>query len=954
MRNFLKALFILTAAAAATPLWSETPVPERRLSLTRDLDFFGADLQNIFDTTLQSCQRTCLSDADCAGFTFNTESNACFPKSAVTDTVPYDGAISGRVYVTGAAVLAGAGQRKAELGFLTAADFAAAHDLATGLPNLYVSGEWTAQNHLDSAEARKSDGEFSSALAFTGAALNLDDRTDIWIEYGRLALLVAGQDSNQRNLMRQRALAASVNGYLRALGPGTRVNALALMSEALELRGRGRDMIPPLRLAQVIQPRVENALALDDAIGKYGFRVTDTTVDNDAARPRICAIFSEDLIQAGRDYTPFVQLPQTGLEVGVDGAQLCVDGVEHGARYRIVLREGLPAASGETLYKSVELNLYVRDRGPSLRFSGRAYVLPKSGDAALPIETVNLSEVDLKLRRVSDRNILRAMQDGYFGRPMSYWQEESFASEIAEDIWSGTGIVNMELNRDMTTRLPMGEVIGGLPPGIYALQASVPGGDGDIPTATQWFVLSDLGVATLSGVDGLHVFVRGLGDAEPKPGLEVTLLSRANAPLGTAVTDARGYAVFDAALTSGQGSAAPALVTVADGDRDIVFLSLNEPGFDLSDRGVEGRAPASAIDVFLSTDRGAYRAGETVFATALARDGQAAALSGLPVTAVLTRPDGVEYSRMTSAQGRAGGHVFELPIIASAPRGTWRLALYADPDAAPLADTRFLVEDFLPERIDFTMMLPLSIIPLSLRDRPPLSIAARYLFGAPGAGLSVEGEVQVRTADGNPRYPGYVFGRYDVALESRVASLPSGQKTNEKGGLVLPVTFPQFDPRPDRPVQARITVRVSEGSGRPVERELTVLLAPDGPMIGIKPLFDGVVAEGAEAAFSLIAVGAAEQTADMRVGWAINRVQTRYQWYSLYGNWNWEPVTTRTRIASGELDLTGAPVSVSAPVDWGRYEIKIERLDGGPYTAASTEFYAGWYAPADASATPDT
>ncbi|MFD1808130.1 MG2 domain-containing protein [Gemmobacter lanyuensis] len=36
------------------------------------------------------------------------------------------------------------------------------------------------------------------------------------------------------------------------------------------------------------------------------------------------------------------------------------------------------------------------------------------------------------------------------------------------------------------------------------------------------------------------------------------------------------------------------------------------------------------MDVFLTTDRGAYRAGETVFATALARDAQAVAIEGLP------------------------------------------------------------------------------------------------------------------------------------------------------------------------------------------------------------------------------------------------------------------------------------------------------------------------------------
>ena len=114
-----------------------------------------------------------------------------------------------------------------------------------------------------------------------------------------------------------------------------------------------------------------------------------------------------------------------------------------------------------------------------------------------------------------------------------------------------------------------------------------------------------------------------------------------------------GHAVFPAGLTAGTGAAEPALVTVEKGE-DMAFLSLSEAEFDLSDRGVAGREAAPPIDVFLSTERGAYRAGETVNATILARDAEMKALDGLPMTAPLIRPDGVEYSRMLLAPAGAG------------------------------------------------------------------------------------------------------------------------------------------------------------------------------------------------------------------------------------------------------------------------------------------------------------
>jgi uncharacterized protein YfaS (alpha-2-macroglobulin family) len=120
-----------------------------------------------------------------------------------------------------------------------------------------------------------------------------------------------------------------------------------------------------------------------------------------------------------------------------------------------------------------------------------------------------------------------------------------------------------------------------------------------IAPAWQWFVISDLGVTTLSGVDGLHVFVRSLGTAGAKAGVTVDLLSRANMILGSATTDETGYARFDAGLTRGTGGAAPALVTVTEGTDDIAFLSLTDPEFALSD----ARSPEQQAKLFTSPMR---------------------------------------------------------------------------------------------------------------------------------------------------------------------------------------------------------------------------------------------------------------------------------------------------------------------------------------------------------------
>ncbi len=729
-----------------------------------------------------------------------------------------------------------------------------------------------------------------------------------------------------------------------------RAEALNLVASALELGNRGRDMIPALRLALQATPREDLQVALDEAIGKYGFRVVENRSDNDAAAPRICAEFSERLVQAGLDYEPFVRVEGRGLVVQVDDSQLCIDGVEHGQRYTVTLRAGLPSASGEVLSRDVTLQQYVRDRAPSLRFPGRAYVLPRSADAALPVETVNTGTLDLTLRRVSDRNLVRAIRESYFGRPLSGYEDDQFSQDMAEEIWTGTAEVQNELNVDMTTRLPMGEALADQPPGIYALSAAVPGQDRyDTAPAMQWFVLSDLGLTTWAGVDGMQVAVRGLSDTAPRAGITLSLISRANAVLGTTTTDADGFARFGAGLTRGTGAAQPALLMAEEGTTDIAFLPLTDPAFDLSDRGVEGNPPAPPIDTFLTTDRGAYRVGETVHATVLTRDAQAAALTGLPITAILKRPDGVEYARHLSTDARAGGHVFAMPLGGDVPRGAWRLDILSDLDAPALASTVLLVEDFLPERIDFDLTLPDA--PLRLDQTPPLRVDVRYLFGAPGADLAVEGDLRLRPVTSLPGWDGYRFGLHDAGFQTRTRFIGDA-KTDAQGRATLALEFPTLEEDPGTPLEAEVILRVAEGSGRPVERRLTKPITPDAALIGIKPLFDDVLPEGTAASFDLIAVGPDGMATDMPVRWTLNRVETRYQWYQLYGNWEWEPITRRIRVQSGEVTLGQTPTTITAPTEWGAYEVIVERT-GAAYAASSVAFSSGWYGGDSATDTPD-
>jgi hypothetical protein len=929
-----------------------TYVPDRRVVLTQDLDFPGTDLTQIFDTTLDACEQACLSDNRCTAFTFNSRANSCFPKSDVSGQSPYQGAYSGFVRKTDKTVLSAAASRAGELSFLQDADWDAALAQAQGLANEHITGDGKAEDLIAQATEARAQNDYLTASRLVGAALNLTDAADQWADYADLLLSIPENNTDIRNGYVSRAMSASVNAYLRTDNPALKATALAVMGRALDAAGRGADIIPALTLAQQIQPRDDTAAALDDAIGKYGFRIEDTRVESDSATPRICAVFNRDLVKAGTDYATFLKLPAADLSVEPSDREICVAGVTHGQRVTLTFRQGLPAATGETLAKDTDITLYVRDRSPAVTFAGRAFILPRLPDAGIPVQTVNAAKLDLTLLKISDRNILRTIQEDYFGRPLDQYSAEQLEANESEKLWSGQADVQVDVNKDVTTRLPLDSVMKDLSPGVYALQAAIPGKDPyENPPATQWFVVSDLGLTTMSGTDGVHVFARSLATAEPVVGATLTLVNRANAVIGTATTDDKGYALFDAAMTSGTGGSSPALVTAALKD-DYSFIPLTDPEFDLSDRGVAGREAAPPIDLFLSTDRGAYRAGETVNATLLARDPQLQAIDGLPLTVRLIRPDGVEYSRTLATPAGAGGFTISSPLGGAAPRGTWRIEAFVEDDAILTSQT-FLVEDFLPERIDFALTLPDT--PLSLADTAEIGVAAKYLFGAPGADLAIEGDYRLSAASGLEAFPGYIFGKYDDPFSPVSDSITDAGVTDETGAATLYVTLPDVGPQGNRPLQADFAVRLKEGSGRPVERRISRTILPAVPVVGIRPAFDGgSVAENTDAAFDLIAVGPDGKGTGANVHWTINRVETNYQWYSLYGNWNWEVTTTRQKVASGDATLSSSgPTRVKAPVTWGNYEIVVETT-GDTYAASSQEFWAGWYVPVDATETPDT
>ena len=541
----------------------DSDAPIRRAVVVENMDFYGGDLESRFDVSFEACERICLDDTACTAFTYNIGASACFPKAGFEEMRAFDGAVSARIVEMPATLSERIKVRAADLTFLPAGYLNEAHVLAR-----QVGIEFPPANRSFDAlvSAARKQGARDAATLY-GAALNVEDKDDVWRDLSRIFLSIKTDDYYEERALLTRGSSAAVNAYLRADTPSQRASALNQLAVALERRGDGRQMIDALRLSNTLARRDETEAALDAAIEKYGFRILEHTVDSNAANPRICLTFSEDLADSTVEYGPYVRLDARDLPVEADERQLCIDGVAHGSRYKFTVRKGLPAASGEVLNRSVDLEVYVRDRNPSVRFTGRAYVLPKSVKAAIPVVSVNLDEVALRIHRVGVRNLRTVAQRNMLNDALDGYEEREIASDLGVPVWEGVGEVTQRLNEDVTTALPIGDAVSTFEPGVYVMTARAGESEDWIDAATQWFVVTDFGLSTLSGSDGLHVFARSLATAEAIEGAEVSLIASNNEVLGTARTDADGALTFAPGLTRGEGGMAPAMLTIEGTDR---------------------------------------------------------------------------------------------------------------------------------------------------------------------------------------------------------------------------------------------------------------------------------------------------------------------------------------------------------------------------------------------------
>lgn len=727
--------------------------------------------------------------------------------------------------------------------------------------------------------------------------------------------------------------------------------------------------------------------------------------------PQVCLKFSARL-DRGRQQELAALVGLTPLSGGGDAGAapletrvallrdktLCLEGVSHGGRYRLTAQAGIMAADGRALAAPHTQDLLVPDRQPGVAFRvpamvpGGATWLPRLNAENVTLRTINANTVKLVVRRISDRETLIRMLFGRLSQTVSAWDAGDQLNRNSTVVWSGDIAPKGGRNVAVLTPLDLAAKAGALLPGVYVIGAEITdppvagGGESRSRSASQWGLVSDLGLTAIINADQVQGVARSLSRGQPLAGITVLRLSGEGSsaspvagggggisPAGgsgsasggegpfrrTATTDADGVARFESGgKESGKESGKEkekeekedevlrpqALMAFGPGG-DLAFLDLS---------GVASQFRAAVQDVLLAPERSSLRPGETLSVLALWRDSAGRAVSGQGLMLRLIRPDGAEGGRIVGKESGQGGFRVEIPLPPMAASGRWQVVAHGIEGEGRLGrrlgQSEFQVEEAPPARLELALAADAPRGPDNASAL--IQVQARTPRG-PAALRPGEVAVSVRPARlPFPQHAGYHFGLAQEELAPRRYERP-GFTTDARGRARLEIPL-ESPPESSHPLESVVRATVFDVGGAAVSEELVLPFRRPALMLGVRPHFAGeTVSEGATAAFSVLAVDS-EGRAVARTGlrWELIEEEYAYSWFEADGRWEYRREVKDHRRSGGDFQVDGtAPAVIEESLEAGRYRLEV--FDPASGAVSSLRFSVGWWEGSAASSRPD-
>ena len=678
-----------------------------------------------------------------------------------------------------------------------------------------------------------------------------------------------------------------------------------------------------------------------------------STAEQEGDYTRLCLQFSRPVQASHRvDYRDLVTVtptpPVQRFVVLKNGYQLCVVGAEFEQTYTMTVQAGLLSTDGDRLRETTRFSQATPGRKAEMRLPDQGYVLPASGAQLVPIETVNIEELDVGFYHLDERNITQVLNRGVLARDTysiagarnayEYVNERSgtFHDKVSP-VFEGTLSINALKHQRRRDGISISQMLDGpAQRGLYLLTVHKPGSDA--ADAIKWIMVSDLALTTVDTPQGL--FINAIDTRTGTPVIDdvaVQLVTRGNRTLEPFSTEAATAGFFNAAQLRGKNADEPLYLYASHPTLGDAFLALGRAPIEIATDVGLSTLESDALELWAKADRGTYREGEVARVVGLLRQTDPAAdvLTPKTLLARVIDPNGdvIESYDISLAQGL--GFETEVTLPFGARQGRWSLDLTLGRGMPVLKSVSLRVADFVPPSVEIKID-PVSALKFDGSDT--VDVRVDYLYGAPAKDLQV-------TLTGMLSREAKLGG-YDVGLsqEEFVLTRPFNLTLDTDAEGRASFDIPAFA-LPDQTALSMVTINaiVTDAAGREERIATRAAIDSDQILIGLKPEFDieYPVAENSTVRFSAAALTSGGEITSGDATWILYREIYDYNWYFDGGRWNYESSYIDLPVSEGMLSLDGETI-LALNVDWGAYRVELVSDDGR--SATSLRFDAGWRA----------
>ncbi len=342
---------------------------------------------------------------------------------------------------------------------------------------------------------------------------------------------------------------------------------------------------------------------------------------------------------------------------------------------------------------------------------------------------------------------------------------------------------------------------------------------------------------------------------------------------------------------------------------------------------------------YIFTERGIYRAGETVHIKGILRKPEKGRWTLLPIKDVeceITDPFQKSVHKAKAVLDDFGSFALDLETRENAALGFYNISVKVPPERAgakpTTIDGSFRVEAFRPA--EFEVHLRSQKDAYVFGEPYQAEIRANFLFGGPMANQKADWTLRLDAASFSPPgFKGYVFGT-EIDLGEEIAYEPSRLLASGSANLnlegKLAVSVPLAAEKETSSVMAALEATVTSSSRKAVSNRIQTIVHRGEFYIGIKPGSSFIKKDEALTAEILTAFPDGALATDRKIAVKL----LRREWRSarkagIGGRYEWVSEKVDTTVAERAVRTGKNPVSVSfQPDKSGLYVLSAEGQDG--------------------------